>query len=119
MLKYHPIDPLFQALAEPHRRAIFERLCQGAASVSELANPLDLTLAAVVQHVQSLEKSGLIRTVKLGRVRTCHIEPRMLSLAENWISERRSLWERRLDRLGEVLAETPNNVAVQKRKRRP
>jgi len=74
-------------------------------SVSRLAEPLDITLAAVVQHLQVLEESGLVQTEKVGRVRTCRIEPGGLSAAEKWIADRRSIWERRLDRLGELLAE--------------
>ena len=100
------IDRVFHALGDPTRRAMVERLSQGPVSVSRLAEPLDITLAAVVQHLQILEASGLVRTEKVGRVRTCRIEPKGLSLAERWISERRSLWERRFDRLGKFLAET-------------
>ncbi len=99
------IDRVFHALGDPTRRAIVERLSGGPISVSSLAKPLDITLAAVVQHLQVLEKSGLVRTTKVGRVRTCRMEPKGLSVAERWISERRSLWERRLDRLGNLLAE--------------
>jgi DNA-binding transcriptional ArsR family regulator len=98
------LDRVFQALADPSRRAIVERLTRGEASVSELAQPLAMSLAAVVQHVQALEACGLIRTRKVGRVRTCEVEPRVLAQAEQWLSQRRMLWERRLDRLGEVLA---------------
>jgi len=82
-----------------------ERLSHGPASVSQLAAPLAMSLAAVVQHLQVLEQSGVIRTEKLGRVRTCRIEPQGLRAAEGWIAERRTLWERRLDRLGALLAE--------------
>lgn len=99
------VDRVFHALGDPTRRAIVERLSAGAVSASSLAKPLDITLAAVVQHLQVLERSGLVRTTKIGRVRTCRIEPRGLSVAERWIEERRTLWERRLDRLGAVLAE--------------
>jgi DNA-binding transcriptional ArsR family regulator len=99
------VDRVFHALGDPTRRAIVEKLSAGAISVSSLAKPLDITLAAVVQHLQVLERSGLVRTTKIGRVRTCRIEPKGLSIAERWIEERRSLWERRLDRLGAVLAE--------------
>jgi DNA-binding transcriptional ArsR family regulator len=99
------IDRVFHALGDPMRRAIMERLSQGPLSVSRLAEPLDITLAAVVQHLQVLEESGLVQTEKLGRVRTCSIDPAGLSAAEKWIGERRSTWERRLDRLGELLAE--------------
>lgn len=105
MLKYPPVDRIFHALAEPNRRSIVEQLSGGPATVTELAAPRGITLAAVMQHVQVLERSGLVRTEKVGRVRTCRIEPRGLSAAERWIVERRSLWERRLDRLGDILAE--------------
>lgn len=99
------VDRVFHALGDPTRRAILEKLSNGPVSVSQLAEPLDVTLAAVVQHVQVLEESGLVRTEKLGRVRTCRIEPGGLSVAEHWIRDRRTLWERKLDRLGEILAE--------------
>ncbi len=99
------VDRVFHALGDPTRRAIVEKLSAGAISASSLAKPLDITLAAVVQHLQVLERSGLVRTTKIGRVRTCRIEPKGLTIAERWIEERRSLWERRLDRLGAVLAE--------------
>lgn len=99
------IDRVFHALGDPMRRAIMERLSQGPTSVSRLAEPLEITLAAVVQHLQVLEESGLVRTEKTGRVRTCSIEPSGLSVAEQWIRDRRSLWERQLDRLGDLLAE--------------
>jgi DNA-binding transcriptional ArsR family regulator len=82
-----------------------EKLSEGPLSVSRLARPLDITLTAVVQHLQVLEASGLVRTEKVGRVRTCRIETAGLSVAEQWIGDRRAMWERRLDRLGELLAE--------------
>jgi DNA-binding transcriptional ArsR family regulator len=87
------------------RRALVEKLSEGPISVSRLAEPFDITLAAVVQHLQVLEKSGLVRTEKIGRVRTCSIEPAGLSAAEQWIVDRRTIWERKLDRLGDLLAE--------------
>lgn len=99
------VDRVFHALGDPTRRAMIDKLSEGPISVSKLARPLDITLAAVVQHLQILEKSGLVRTEKLGRVRTCRMEPRGLSLAERWIHNRRSLWEKRLDRLGAFLEE--------------
>jgi DNA-binding transcriptional ArsR family regulator len=99
------IDRVFHALGDPTRRAIMEKLSQGPISVSRLAEPLDITLAAVVQHLQVLEESGLVQTEKVGRVRTCRIEPAGLSAAEKWIGDRRSMWEQRLDRLGDLLAE--------------
>jgi DNA-binding transcriptional ArsR family regulator len=87
------------------RRAMMEKLSEGPLSVSLLAGPFDITLAAVVQHLQVLEESGLVRTEKIGRVRTCRIEPSGLSAAEQWIVDRRTIWERKLDRLGDLLAE--------------
>lgn len=98
-------DRAFHALGDPTRRAILEKLSQGPISVSALAEPLDMTLAAVVQHLQILEESQLVRTEKTGRVRTCQIELKGFALAEKWINERRILWERRFDRLGSLLAE--------------
>lgn len=82
---------------------MIERLSRGPASVSELAKPFDMSLSAVVQHLQVLEASGLVNTEKVGRVRTCRIEPQALGIAERWISQRRAMWERRFDRLGEYL----------------
>ena len=99
------IHSIFHALGDPTRRAILEKLSERPMSVSRLAEPLDITLAAVVQHLQVLEESGLVLTEKVGRVRTCWIEPAGLSAAAQWISDRRSIWDRRLDRLGDLLAE--------------
>lgn len=99
------LDRAFHALADPSRRAIVAQLTEGPTSVTELAKPLPMSLAAVVQHVQVLDASGLIRTEKVGRVRTCRIEPAALRSVENWIAQRRRNWETRLDRLGEVLSE--------------
>jgi DNA-binding transcriptional ArsR family regulator len=98
------IDLLFQALADPSRRAMVDRLTHGPASVSELARPLRMSLPAVVQHLHVLEASGLVRSHKLGRVRTCSVEPAALRAAERWISDRRTFWEESLDQLGEYLA---------------
>jgi len=100
-----PLDRVFHALADPSRRGMVERLSRGPASVGELARPLAMTLPAVVQHLAVLEGSGLVRSEKVGRVRVCRIEPAALGTAERWIAERRTGWERRLDRLGELLAE--------------
>lgn len=99
------VDRVFHALGDATRRAMLEQLSEGPVSVSSLAKPFSITLAAVVQHLQVLEKSGLVRTTKVGRVRTCRMEPNGLSVVEQWIGDRRSLWEARLDRLGDVLAE--------------
>jgi DNA-binding transcriptional ArsR family regulator len=100
------LDRVFHALADPGRRRMVEQLGHGPASVSELARPLSMSLAAVVQHVQVLEASGLVRTRKVGRTRTCNLNTVTLQSAERWISERRTLVERRLDRLGTYLSET-------------
>lgn len=100
-----PLDRVFQALADPTRRVMVERLSRGPASVSTLARPLSLSLPAVMQHLQVLEASGLVRSEKVGRVRTCRIEPAALRPVEQWVARRRASWERRLDRLGDYLAE--------------
>jgi DNA-binding transcriptional ArsR family regulator len=97
------LDRLFHALADPARRAIVARLSLGPAPVSELARPLPMSLPAAMQHLNVLEAAGLVRSQKIGRVRTCAIEPRALSQAEQWINARRIEWEHRLDRLGEYL----------------
>ena len=107
MLNQQPsLDLMFQALADPTRRAMIDRLSRGPASVSELAKPFDMSLPAVVQHLAALENSGLVTSQKIGRVRTVQIQPDTLSLAEQWINDRRTAWSRRLDRLGDFLAET-------------
>lgn len=104
MLNQQPsLDLTFQALADPTRRAMVERLARGPVSVSELARPFAMSLPAVMQHLAVLETSGLVRSEKIGRVRTCRVDPRALSLAEQWINARRTEWERRLDRLGTYL----------------
>ena len=100
------LDLMFQALADPTRRGMIERLCAGPASVSQLAQPLAMSLPSVMQHLQLLEGSGLIRSEKVGRVRTCRLEPQALSLAETWINQRRALVSRQLDRLGAYLRDT-------------
>jgi DNA-binding transcriptional ArsR family regulator len=99
------IDLVFHALGDPTRRAMVEKLSEGPLSVSRLAAPFDITLTAVVQHLQVLEESQLVRTEKTGRVRTCSIETAGLMALEQWARDRRSMWERRLDRLGELLEE--------------
>ena len=100
------IDRIFDALGDPTRRAIVERLSDGPLSVSQLARPLGITLTAVAQHLQVLEESRLVSTEKVGRVRSCQIAPAGFSALEKWVRDRRSIWERRLDRLGELLAES-------------
>jgi DNA-binding transcriptional ArsR family regulator len=120
-----PIDVVFHALSDANRRAMIDRLLDGPASVSELGRPLGISLPAVVQHLHVLEAGGVVRSHKVGRVRTCEIEPRALSTAERWISERRATWEARLDRLGGFLAQatdesaTPTQSKKTRSKRRP
>jgi DNA-binding transcriptional ArsR family regulator len=100
-----PLDLVFQALADPSRRTIVARLTLGPASVSELARPLTMSMPAVLQHLKVLQDSGLVRSSKAGRVRTCEIAPAALQSAEQWITDRRTGWERNLDRLGDLLTE--------------
>ncbi|HSZ69806.1 MAG TPA: metalloregulator ArsR/SmtB family transcription factor [Solirubrobacteraceae bacterium] len=108
MLKQLPEAPerVFHALGDPTRVAMVERLSRRPATVSELARPLPMSLSAVVQHLAVLERSGLVSSRKAGRVRTCRIEPAALRVAEDWVAQRRALWEERLDRLADYLAET-------------
>ncbi|HVU20823.1 MAG TPA: metalloregulator ArsR/SmtB family transcription factor [Rhizomicrobium sp.] len=119
MLNYQqqPLDLVFQALADPTRRGMIARLTRGPASVSELAEPFDMSLPAVVQHLQVLESSGLVTSEKVGRVRTCRIEPKAMTSAEDWISSQRASWEARLDRLGEYLKELQAQGKKRGRKR--
>lgn len=101
------LDIMFQALADPTRRAIVDRLSQGPTSVSELARPFSMALPTVLQHIQLLETSGLVTSEKVGRVRTCRVNAAALGIAEDWIAGRRKLWERRLDLFGEEVAKLP------------
>jgi DNA-binding transcriptional ArsR family regulator len=104
MLNQSPrLDLLFSALSDATRRGIVERLSRGPASVSELAEPLAMSLPGVVQHLQVLEASGLVLSEKVGRVRTCRIDAKAMRTVEDWIAGRRKNWERRLDRLGDYL----------------
>ena len=117
MLNYPGLDVVFQALADPSRRNMVERLSRGPASVSDLAQPLEMSLPAVMQHLQVLETSGLVRSEKTGRVRMCRIDPKALEIAEGWFAKRRAAWERRFDRLEAFLAE--ENAQDAKRSRPP
>jgi DNA-binding transcriptional ArsR family regulator len=117
MLNYPELDLVFQALSDPSRRDMVERLSRGPASVSDLARPFDMSLPAVMQHLQVLEASGLVRSEKVGRVRTCRIEPKVLSKAERWFASRRATWESRFDRLGEILAEQEGQPKPRTRRR--
>lgn len=98
------LDLMFQALADPTRRQMVDRLSRGPASVSELARPFSMSLPAVVQHLQVLEQSGLVKSEKVGRVRTCSIDPGAMTAAERWLNDRRVMWEQRFDRLADFLA---------------
>ena len=102
------LDAAFQALADPTRRALVERLTLGPASVSELATPFPISLPAIHQHLAVLEGAGLVASQKTGRVRTCRIEPAALSRAEQWLTERRQEWEQKLDRLAAHLQQFPD-----------
>ncbi len=101
-----PLDLIYQALADPGRRSMVERLTRGPASVTQLAEPLPMSLSAVVQHLKVLEDAGLVHTEKLGRVRTCRVVPATLRTAEQWIAERRAFWEQQYDQLEAYLEET-------------
>lgn len=104
MLNYSSdLDALFHALSDPTRRAMVERLSHGPVSLGELADPLPMSLPAVMQHLRVLEGAGLVTSEKVGRVRTCAMQPGALSQAEQWINGCRQEWEQRLDRLGEYL----------------
>lgn len=107
MLQYQdPLDLAYQALSDPTRRAMVERLARGPASVSELAEPFAMSMSAVVQHLKVLEASGLVTSEKVGRVRTCRVEAQAITAAERWLNDRRKSVERSLDRLGAFLEET-------------
>jgi DNA-binding transcriptional ArsR family regulator len=99
------VNRVFHALSDATRRQMIERLSEGPVSVSGLAKPLGVSLAAVVQHLQVLEASALVQTEKVGRTRVCRMEPAGLSVVEKWIQDRRSMWERKFDRLGDLLDE--------------
>ncbi len=105
-----PLDLAFQALSDPTRRAMVERLSRGPASVSELALPFPMSMSAVVQHLKILEASGLVASEKTGRVRTCRVDAQALSAAERWINDRRRTVERSLDRLAAFLEETKDET---------
>lgn len=99
------IGTLFQALSDPTRRAVLERLSRSPGSVSELAAPFDMALPSFVAHLRVLERSGLVRSRKAGRVRTYQLAPKRLKVAEDWLTRQRALWERRLDQLDNYLLE--------------
>ncbi len=99
------VDSVFHALGDPTRRAIVETLSRGPCGAASIAAPLRITVAAVVQHLQVLESSGIVTSFKVGRVRECRLKPEGLSTVEHWINDQKSMWENRMDRLGELLAE--------------
>lgn len=99
------VDQLFHALGDQTRRSIVDRLCHGPVSVSQLAKPLGITLTAVGQHLELLEACGLVVTEKVGRVRTCRMGSAGLDALERWVRDHRTEWEKRMDRLGELLEE--------------
>jgi len=111
MLQYEsqPLDKAFHALADPGRRAMIERLSIGPASVSELAKPLPMTLSAVVQHLKVLEEAGLVKSDKVGRVRTCTLQTAAMAQAERWITERKRFWEQQYDQLEAYLAQASSH----------
>jgi DNA-binding transcriptional ArsR family regulator len=104
------LDGVFAALADGTRRRLVEQLGRGPASVSELARPLPMSLPAVVQHLHVLEACGLVRSEKVGRVRTCRLEVTRLATVQDWLDERRRTWDQRLDRLGDYLATEPDDT---------
>jgi DNA-binding transcriptional ArsR family regulator len=111
--KQMQVDRVFRALGDPTRRAIIERISERPIPASDLVKPLKISLAAVLQQLQLLELSGLIRTEKTGRVRTCRLEPAALTMAGEWLADRRALWERRMDKLEELLAEPDETPGAQ------
>lgn len=104
------MNGVFRALADPTRRRVLQRLGKRPASVSDLAEPFDMALPSFVQHLRVLERSGLVRSRKTGRVRTYELAPRRLQLAEHWLARQRTLWERRLDQLGDYLSDLKENT---------
>jgi DNA-binding transcriptional ArsR family regulator len=97
------IDGIFRALSDPTRRDVLDRLSARSASVSDLAATYDMALPSFVEHLKVLERSGLVRSHKAGRVRTYELVPKQMRVAENWLARQRTLWERRLDQLDSYL----------------
>jgi DNA-binding transcriptional ArsR family regulator len=123
MIQHSALDAVFHALSDPTRRAIVERLVKGSASISELARPFPVSLAAIGQHVQVLEDAGVVHSMKVGRVRTVEVTPKALATAERWFTSHRARWEQRFDRLGTVLdmsddEDTDPPVAPQPKRKR-
>lgn len=117
MLKFDAVETILRAISEPTRRSIVERLGRSPASVSELARPFDMSLAAIVQHIQVLEEAGIVTSEKLGRVRTCRLVPQGMDALILWIEAQRSPAEKRLDRLGDFLGETDDRPGAETRKK--
>jgi DNA-binding transcriptional ArsR family regulator len=111
------LDRVFHALSDPTRRAIVSRLGRGPASVSELARPFAMAMPTLLQHLKVLEESRLIRSEKVGRVRTCELEPAALGRAESWIAQQRAVWEGRLDRMEAYVADLHSKDRQQKEKK--
>lgn len=103
MPKHQTLDPVFHALANPTRRAVVNRLSHGPATVSDLAEPFEMALPSFMQHISVLERAGLVKSQKEGRIRTCRLDPGPLGSAEDWMAEQRTLWQRRLDQLDDYL----------------
>jgi DNA-binding transcriptional ArsR family regulator len=111
------LDGVFQAVSDPTRRAVLSRLGTGPASISELAAPFDMALPSFMKHIGQLEKTGLIRTRKTGRVRVCSLERDTFTLIESWLNEQRSIWEGRTDRLEQFVtapSDTDTNTDTDK-----
>lgn len=112
MLHHHDLDTAFAALADPTRRAIVERLTDSPASAGQLAEPFDMTLTATLQHIKVLEDAGIVLTEKQGRRRICQLAPDQLRHLADWLEQQRTAWERRLDRLGDVLDDTDEETTT-------
>jgi DNA-binding transcriptional ArsR family regulator len=110
------LDRVFQALADPTRRAVLQRLSGGVAPVSELAEPFDMALPSFLQHLKVLEACGLVRSQKSGRIRTYQISPEPLKAAEGWMSQQRVLWERRLNQLDRYLEDLEPTMGAKRKK---
>ncbi len=111
MAQYQPLDSLFQAIADPTRRAVIGRLSRGPATISDLAAPFDMALPSFMKHIHQLEGSGWISTEKAGRIRTCRLEPASFSAAQSWLDEQRAIWEGRTDRLEAFVTRTSKEKA--------
>ena len=112
------LDHVFGALSDATRRAIVMRLCQGEASVGELAKPFDMALPSLMKHIQVLESSGLVVSEKTGRVRTCALQTEAFETIENWLAVQREIWERRLDRLERYVEKMKREEKSSARKRK-